>query len=60
MYLLQERVGEGRGNRALRNLLQRYGFKGVPYPRSIDVVEARTDAEQNLITDLFERVTSTT
>ena len=61
MFLLQERLGEDRVNRALRNLLQRYGFKGPPYPRSMDLVEAlraeaRTDEEQNLITDLFERV----
>jgi aminopeptidase N len=61
MYLLQERMGEDRVNRALRNLLQRYRFKGAPYPRSLDLVEAlraeaRTDEEQNLITDLFERV----
>jgi aminopeptidase N len=61
MYLLQERMGEDRVNRALRNLLQRYRFNGAPYPRSLDLVEAlraeaRTDEEQNLITDLFERV----
>jgi aminopeptidase N len=61
MYLLQERLGEDAVNRALRNLLQRYRFKGAPYPRSVDLVEAlraeaRTDEEQNLITDLFERV----
>jgi hypothetical protein len=61
MYLLQERLGEDAVNRALRNLLQRYRFKGAPYPRSIDLVEAlraeaRTDEEQHLITDLFERV----
>ncbi|HYH83291.1 MAG TPA: M1 family aminopeptidase [Longimicrobium sp.] len=61
MYLLQERMGEDRVNRALRTLLQRYRFRGAPYPRSIDLVralraEARTDEEQKLITDLFERV----
>jgi ABC-2 type transport system permease protein len=61
MFLLQERLGEDRVNRALRSLLQRYGFKGPPYPRSMDLVEALraeawTDEEQNLITDLFERV----
>jgi hypothetical protein len=61
MYLLQERMGEDRVNRALRSLLRRYRFKGAPYPRSIDLVEAlraeaRTDEERSLITDLFERV----
>jgi ABC-2 type transport system permease protein len=62
MYLLQERLGEEAINRALRNLLRRYRFKGAPYPRSLDLIEvlhaeARTAEEQNLITDLFERVT---
>jgi ABC-2 type transport system permease protein len=62
MYLLQKRMGEDAVNRALRNLLERYRFKGAPYPRSIDFVEllraeARTAEEQNLITDLFERIT---
>jgi ABC-type transport system involved in multi-copper enzyme maturation permease subunit len=61
MYLLQERMGEDAINRALRSLLARYRFKGAPYPRSIDLVEALraqagTPEEQNLITDLFERV----
>jgi ABC-type transport system involved in multi-copper enzyme maturation permease subunit len=61
MYLIQERIGEDAVNRALRNLLQRYRFKGPPYPRSIDLVnalraEAKTQEDQNLITDLFERV----
>ena len=61
LYLLQQRMGEDALNRALRALLARYGFKGPPYPRSLDLVaalraEARTSEEQNLITDLFERV----
>ncbi|MET0399157.1 MAG: M1 family aminopeptidase, partial [Longimicrobiaceae bacterium] len=61
MYLLQERLGEDAVNRALRKLLRRYRFRGAPYPRSLDLVEAlraeaRTTGEQELITDLFERV----
>ena len=62
MYLLQERLGEDAVNRALRNLLARYKFKGAPYLRSVDFIdavraEADTPEEQALITDLFERVT---
>ena len=62
IYLLQERMGEEAVNRALRALLARYKFKGAPYPRSVDLVdalraEAKTTEDQNLITDLFERVT---
>jgi aminopeptidase N len=61
MYMLEERMGEDAVNRALRTLLARYRFKDAPYPRSLDLVEAlraeaRTDEEQKLITDLFERV----
>jgi ABC-type Na+ efflux pump permease subunit len=62
MYLLQKRLGEEAVNRALRNLLHRYKFQGAPYPRSLELIaalraEAKTEEEQNLITDLFERVT---
>ena len=61
MYLVQVRLGEDAINRALRNLLERYRFKGAPYPRSVDLVEAlwaeaRTKEDQDLIADLFERV----
>ncbi len=62
MYLLQERLGEGAVNRALRALLKMYKFKGAPYARSLDLVaalrtEAKTPEDQALITDLFERIT---
>jgi hypothetical protein len=62
MYLLQERMGEDAVNRALRTVLDKYKFKGAPYPRSLDVIqalraEARTPEQQALITDLFERIT---
>ena len=61
MYLLQERLGEDAVNRALASLLQRYRFQGAPYPRSTDLVDAlraqaTTREQQQLITDLFERV----
>jgi ABC-2 type transport system permease protein len=62
MHLLTRRLGEDGVNRALRNMLARYGFKGAPYPRSLDLVaalraEAKTAEDQALITDLFERIT---
>ena len=61
MYLMQERIGEDAVNRALRNLVERFKFKPAPYARSLDLVaalrsEAKTPEDQNLITDLFERV----
>lgn len=62
MYLLQDRLGEAAVNRALRTILDKYKFKGAPYPRSIELVEAfrreaKTPEDQALITDLFERIT---
>lgn len=62
MYLLQKRLGEDAINRALRSLLARYKFKDAPYATARDLVaalraEARSEEDQALITDLFERVT---
>lgn len=62
LYLLQQRIGEEAVNRALRRFVERYRFTVAPYPRSLDLIallraEARTPAQQALITDLFERIT---
>ncbi|MBD1206367.1 MAG: aminopeptidase [Rhodobacteraceae bacterium] len=62
MYLLQRRLGEDAVNRALSRVVDRYRFQGAPYPRSLDLVaefrkEARTPEDQELISDLFERIT---
>jgi len=62
MVLLTKRLGEDAVNRALRNMLARYQFQGAPYPRSLDLIaalraEAKTEEQQTLITDLFERIT---
>jgi ABC-2 type transport system permease protein len=61
MYLLRDRIGEARVNAALRRLLAQYAFKGAPYPRSQDLVDAlRAESgpeHQQLITDLFEKIT---
>ena len=62
MYLLQERLGETAVNRALASFLARFRFKGAPYERSVDLIaefrkEAKTQEQQQLITDLFEKIT---
>ncbi|MCC7266790.1 MAG: aminopeptidase [Caulobacteraceae bacterium] len=61
MYLLRDMVGEEAVNRALRRVLAQYAFKGAPYPRSTDLVNAlRAEVgpeHQQLITDLFEKIT---
>jgi aminopeptidase N len=62
MYLLQQRLGEDAVDRALSRFLDKWRFKGPPYLRSIDLVsefrkEAKTPEQQQLITDLFEKIT---
>jgi len=61
MYRLQDQIGEDAVNRALRQLLHDYAFKGPPYPTSLDLVkDLRAEApadKQQLITDLFEKIT---
>ncbi|MEE9433438.1 MAG: M1 family aminopeptidase [Sphingorhabdus sp.] len=62
MYLLQERLGEDAVNRALARFIRKYKFGRAPYHRSVDLIaefrkEAKTPAQQALITDLFERIT---
>ncbi|GAA3713930.1 M1 family metallopeptidase [Sphingomonas cynarae] len=62
LYLLQDRLGEDRVNRMLAGLLNRYRFRGRPYPRSTDLIAgftslARNAEERTLVADLFERIT---
>lgn len=63
MYFLRNEVGEEPVNRAMQRLLQEYAFRGAPYPRSSDFVRILREevgdnpAHQDLITDLFERIT---
>jgi ABC-type transport system involved in multi-copper enzyme maturation permease subunit len=62
MYLLQERLGEDAVDRALARFDAKFRFKGAPYLRSVDLIdefrkEAKTPEQQQLITDLFERIT---
>lgn len=61
MYRLKDALGEARVNAALKRYLERFRFKGPPYPRSLDLIaefrRGASPAEQALITDLFERIT---
>jgi hypothetical protein len=62
MYLMQDRLGEDRMNAMLAGLLRQWKFKSQPYPRSTILVDglkslARNDAERNLVSDLFEKIT---
>jgi ABC-2 type transport system permease protein len=61
MYALKEAIGEAAVNRALARFVERYAFRGPPYPRSGDLIalfrEEAGEDHQQLITDLFERIT---
>jgi ABC-2 type transport system permease protein len=61
MYRLQDQIGEDAVNRALRQFLHDFAFKGPPYPNTLDLVKdlrAQAPADkQQLITDLCEKIT---
>ena len=60
LYALQDYIGEEAVNRALRSLISKYGFKGAPFPTTLDLLERFRNeagsAHQDLITDLFEKI----
>jgi ABC-2 type transport system permease protein len=61
MYRLKDELGADRVNAALRRYLDRFKFKPAPYPRSLDLIaefrKSATPAENQLITDLFDKIT---
>ena len=61
LYYLKEMIGEDAVNRALRKVIQQYGYKAPPYPTSYvlaDALRERTPPQlQYLIKDLFEDIT---
>ncbi len=61
MYYLKEMIGEDAVNRALRKLIQQYGYAPPPYPTSwalVDALREQTPPQyQYLLKDLFEDMT---
>lgn len=61
IYYLKEMIGEEAINRALRKIVQKFGYAGPPYPTSHDLIDAfREETPENLrylIKDLFEEIT---
>ena len=61
MYYFKEMIGETNVNKALSNLVKKFGYKNPPYATSADVMaefRAVTPADkQYLIEDLFEKIT---
>jgi uncharacterized protein YihD (DUF1040 family) len=61
MYALKDYLGEEAINRALSRLIEQTAYRYKPYPTSRDLLrnlrqEATTQAQQALITDLFEKI----
>jgi ABC-2 type transport system permease protein len=61
MYALQDYIGEENVNKGLAEFIKAYGFKGPPYPVSLDLIrylKMYTPPEyQYLYDDLFENIT---
>jgi len=61
MYALQDLIGENKVNTAVKNFLEKYKFKGPPYPNALDFysyIKAETpDSLKNMVDDLFLRIT---
>jgi ABC-2 type transport system permease protein len=62
MYALKDYIGEDAINQALKTLIDEAAYRYDPYPTSRDLLRnlravASTEEQQNLITDLFEKIT---
>jgi aminopeptidase N len=61
MYALQDYIGEDNVNQGLAEFIKAYGFKGAPYPVSLDLIrylKMYTPPEyQYLYDDMFENIT---
>jgi ABC-2 type transport system permease protein len=61
LYYLKEMIGENKVNAALQQLVEKFAYKGPPYPTSLDLIAALRDNtppdQWYLLTDLFERIT---
>ncbi|MBL8230034.1 MAG: hypothetical protein JNL98_16215 [Bryobacterales bacterium] len=61
LYQLKEMIGEEAINRALRKMIQKFGYQGPPYPTSHDLIDALKEeipADLHyLVADLFEDIT---
>jgi ABC-2 type transport system permease protein len=61
MYAVKEMIGEAAVNRALRKLVERYGYQEPPYPTSYALLDALREetpvSMQPQLQDLFEHIT---
>jgi hypothetical protein len=60
LYALKDYIGEENLNRALKNFIQDYAFKGAPYPTTRHLIayirDNAAEEHQSHITDLLERI----
>jgi ABC-type transport system involved in multi-copper enzyme maturation permease subunit len=61
MYALQDYIGEDNVNKGLAELIKEFGFKGAPYPLSLDLIRClkmyTPPDYQYLYDDMFENIT---
>lgn len=61
MYALQDLIGEDKVNLAAQKFIEKYKFKGAPYPNALDFysfIQAETpDSLKHTVDDLFIRIT---
>ena len=61
MYALQDLIGEASVNKAAKNFIEKYKFKGAPFPNALDFysfIKAETpDSLKRMVDDLFIRIT---
>ncbi|GGY55673.1 ABC transporter permease/M1 family aminopeptidase [Parvularcula lutaonensis] len=60
MWLLKDQIGEDVVNRSLKRMIEEWGYRSDPYPRSTDYLAILRDEagpeHEELIHDLFERI----
>ena len=61
MHSLNKYLGEDSVNHALKRFVERYAFKGPPYPTTLDLLacirQSTPDSLQYFITDAFQKIT---
>ncbi len=61
MYALRDAIGEDKVNAALRAIIAKWAFKGPPYVRTVELLDAfravTPPEQQSMISDLFETIT---
>lgn len=61
MYAMQDYIGEDSLNKALSRFVKDYGYKGTPYPTSLDFLkylkDVTSDSLRYTIKDMFETIT---